>query len=212
VTTDELAHARWSQRIGNNGDRVEVALRDGRLIRSDGVYGTLNRLLYPPQGDLLLIQAADRGYVFHELMAVFMGWLGALPGPMLNPPAPDCLSGRLRSFAEWVWLAGKVGLATPRYRTSSDGGVFPPALHVRAPDAPAELTALFVVGDAVASPAVPETVAAACRRLAALAHAPLLGFEFSSGWTLAGVNARPDLRLGGEELLDALAATLGAAP
>ena len=54
------------------------------------------------------------------MMALFMGWLDALPGPMLNSPAPECLCGRVRSLTEWVWLAGRAGLPTASVRTSSE--------------------------------------------------------------------------------------------
>ncbi|SRR5260221_5034669 len=208
VTSDDLAHARWVQRVGDGGERADVALRDGRVLRSDSVRGTLNRLIYPPAGDLLLIQPSDRSYVFSELMAIFTSWLVTLAGPVLNPPSPECLCGRVRSLAEWFWLAGRVGLSTPRTRVSSVDPSAQPSLYVRMPDSPGDLTTLLVVGDSIVGPEAPAMIADGCRRLAALARTPLLGLEFSRTWNLAGVTALPDLSLGGDALLDALAASL----
>lgn len=215
MTSNDLAHARWEQRVGKSGVRVDVTLRDGRMLRSKSISGTLNRLLYPPQGDMLLIQPSDRTYVFQEMMAIFMSWLGALQGPVFNEPAPECLAGRVRSLAEWFWLAGKAGLPAYRLRVSSDDAQSAPSMHVRMPDLGMDVTTLFVIGDRVAgAPAAPAAIVDGCRRLAALAHAPLLGVEFTvgccgDGWRLAGVSAMPDLRQGGDALLDTLAAAMG---
>lgn len=212
VTSDDLAHARWVHHVGEAGARVEVGLRDGRVLHSDSVRGALNRLVYPPQGDLLLIQPSDRSYVVQELMAFFMSWLSALPGPVLNGPSPECLCGRARSLAEWLWLAGRAGLPTPRYKLSSADPPAQPSLNVRMPDPGPDLKTLLVVGDHIVGPAAPAAIGEGCRRLAALAHAPLLGLEFSAGprgmWTFAGAMGLPDLRVGGDALLDALASSL----
>jgi len=214
VTSDDLAHARWDYRVGERGVRVDVSLRDARVLRNTSIRGTLNRLLHPPQGDMLLIQPSDRDYVFQELMAVFMSWLGALPEPILNTPAPECLAGRTRSLAEWFWLAGNAGLPTYRLRVSSREWQAAPSMHVRLPGLRTHITTLFVVGDRVAgAPEAPAAIVEGARRLAALARASLLGLEFTvgccgEGWKLAGVSGMPDLREGGDALLDALASVM----
>ena len=55
-------------------------------------------------------------------------------------------------------------------------------------------------------------LARSCAALAARVGVGLLGVEFAQGadgpWTFAGASPQPDLRLGGEAILDALAATL----
>jgi hypothetical protein len=214
VTSDDLAHARWDYRVGERGVRVDVALRDARVLRNKAIRGTLNRLLRPPQGDMLLIQPSDREYVFQEQMAVFMSWLGALAEPVLNTPAPECLAGRTRSLAEWFWLAGKAGLPTYRVRVSSHESQAAPSMHVRIPGLRRPVTTLFVVGDRIAgAPEAPAAIVEGCRRLAALAQTPLLSVEFTvgccgEGWKLAGVSGMPDLREGGDALLDALVAVM----
>lgn len=62
-------------------------------------------------------------------------------------------------------------------------------------------------------PALPRETRESCLRLAQLAETRLLGIELvsdtsSNSWTFAGATPMPDLRIGGEALLDALAAEL----
>ena len=74
-------------------------------------------------------------------------------------------------------------------------------------------TLAIAVGDRVIGPTLPREIRDGCLRLAHLAQTPLLGIEFvrdtsSNSWSFAGATHMPDLRLGGEPLLDALAAEL----
>jgi hypothetical protein len=72
---------------------------------------------------------------------------------------------------------------------------------------------VVVVGGKTCGAAAPASVLAGCGRLAALSSTELLGVEFTDGtagsWNFAGATPLPDLRFGGEALLDALAALLG---
>lgn len=208
VTSESLAYARWDHRIGSADVSVAITLPDGRTIHHDEVRGVLNRLAFTPPESLTLIHQSDRGYVQQELNAFFLSWLHALPGPMLNRPTPQGLCGRMRYWSEWCHLAVTAGLPIATYRQSSRMAVPPFALHARAPHIGPELTTVTVVGDRVVGPAVPASVASACVRFAALARTPLLGLEFSSdgtrAWQLSGVTPLPDLRWGGEAVIDAL--------
>ena len=71
---------------------------------------------------------------------------------------------------------------------------------------------VFVVADQVVGTTLPHHIRQGCRRLAELSHTALLGVEFTTSsagpWTFAGATPMPDLRLGGEALLDALASAL----
>jgi hypothetical protein len=62
--------------------------------------------------------------------------------------------------------------------------------------------------------AAPPSVLSSCKRLAALAGTAILGIEFKAGalgrWTFAGATPQPDLRIGGQPALDALAEALQA--
>ena len=119
-------------------------------------------------------------------------------------------------------LAARSGLVVPPFAQSSRVEVLvgarlvPPSVPVRT---------VFVVGGCVPGHAfaveghgsgagVPDAVARSCVALAARVGVGLLGVEFTQGpdrpWMFAGASPQPDLRLGGEELLDALAAALEA--
>jgi len=70
-----------------------------------------------------------------------------------------------------------------------------------------------VLGDRVFGPSFPPEIRAACLRLAQLSKTTLLGIEFTASasgnvWTFAGATPMPDLRMGGEPLLNALAEEL----
>jgi len=168
--------------------------------------------VYPPQGDLLLIHPSDREYVLQELTAFFLSWLHALPGPVLNRPTPQSLCGRPRSLVEWLWLAKRAGLPIPRYRQSNQDTVGWHALHVRLRDAGPDLRTLVVVRESVVGESAPPPIEEGCRRLGVLSGTGLLGVELTvrkgGAWEFAGSTCLPDLRLGGEMLLDVLAAKL----
>jgi hypothetical protein len=209
VTAECLPYARWVHRVGRNKASVDVVLPDGRSIRSEEVYGTLNRLLFVPQNGLALIRPSDREYVGQELAAFFSSWLHCLPGPMLNRGTTHCFSGRIRHVSEWVALAGRCSLPVNEYRY---GGTPDPngySLHAKLPDAGVPARSVTVVDDTVLGEGVPDDIAAGCRRLAAASRLRILGADFAVNalgqWILAGVSSSPDLRLGGEPLIDCLA-------
>lgn len=75
-------------------------------------------------------------------------------------------------------------------------------------------TMVITLGNHVFGPSLPPHISDACKALARLAQTPLLGIELTVGqshgdrWTFAGATAMPDLRLGGEPLLNELARQL----
>jgi hypothetical protein len=72
-------------------------------------------------------------------------------------------------------------------------------------------TVIVVKGHVVAG-SVPDDILEKCRNLAELARTELLGIEFVEGpanpWTFVGATTLPDLRLGGQVLLDTLMSVL----
>lgn len=216
VTAEMLVTAPyWEHRVGNGRrNALRIQLADGRFVDASAVRGTLNRLTAVPAG--FLQSSADRAYASQELYAFFLSWLHTLPEPLLNPPAPQGLCGRWRPSSEWVWLAVNAGLPTAPFRQSSRED--PPRLYGEKPLLPpgtAARTVLATAGQTSGAPA-PREILAGCVRLAELAGTPLLGIDFAHGpagpWTFAGANPWPDLRLGGEPLLNHLAAALRETP
>jgi hypothetical protein len=71
---------------------------------------------------------------------------------------------------------------------------------------------VFVAAEHVVGTPAPPDIVKGCQRLAELSRTELLGVEFVAGsagpWTFAGATPWPDLRLGGQALLDVLASVL----
>lgn len=211
LTGVELAAAeRWEHRLGEAGATFALTLAGGeRRVSSGEVRGTLNRLSFVPSAWLQRIGGPDRDYAIQEMHALYLSWLAALPGPVLNRPTPQGLSGNWRHPSGWAALAGQAGLPAARYRQSSEDD---PAEAWQPAGAPPEAIA-FVVGERViAPPDLPTHFHEACRRLARAAGAGLLGIEFmpeaAGEWRFTGASVMPDLVRGGEPLADALAHAL----
>jgi hypothetical protein len=217
VTAESLAAGvRWEHRLGAAGVSVDITLADGRRIRDTELRGVLNRLAVVPQETLLLIHPSDRDYVYQEWNAFFLSWLNALPPPVVNRPMPWGLSGRWRHVSEWIYLAAQAGLPVPHYQLSSRDFSDPFGVASRLVPARTPVQLVLVVGQAATGDPAPPAVQAGCLRLAELAQTTLLGVEFVTGpddtWQFVGATPHPDLRPGGEALLDALAHLLRGEP
>src|SRR5262245_11465820 len=141
--------------------------------------------------------------------ALFLSWLEALPGPVVNPATPQGLCGRWRHPSEWAVLAAKAGLAAMPHRQSDETD---PDRAWLSPPTPGAVT-VFAVGEAaVGSPQVPAPVREACVRLARAAGEVLLGADLlpaaDGSWRLLTASPTPDLTRGGEPLIEALAQVL----
>lgn len=207
---------RWEHRLGIDGVFVDISLEDGRRFRSDIIRGVLNRLLWVPSQHLIQVYPGDREYATQELLAFFMSWLYALPQPVLNRPTPQGLSGQWRHVSEWVWLASKAGLPTPYYRQSSRDNIVELGVERKLVPINTPVNTVVVIDGHVVGVKAPLDIREGCQRLAELAKTELLGVEFAQGpagpWTFVGATTFPDLRLGGQALLDVLLSVLKGGP
>jgi hypothetical protein len=215
VTGPMLTGARtWEHRIRGDVAEVEITLEDGHRISSTRPRPVLNRLSFVWTHPLTPVASADRDYAMQEFHALFLSWLWAYPGPMLNRPSPQFLGGHWRHPAAWAVLAAKAGLPTGRYRQTSDDWPESPRIPAPSSRGPVE-TVLVVAGQVLASPAVPAPMADACQRLAALTGDDLVGIDLvqagSGSWEFVSASPIPSLFAGGNRLLDVLAAVLVAA-
>lgn len=212
VTGEMLTNnARWEHTVGVDGANFNVTLADGRVINNRYVSGVVNRLAHVPLQHLE--GAADFEYATQEYTALFMSWLKALPAPIFNGVQSQGLSGAWRHVSEWVWLAAQAGLPTASYHQSSHDEIDETKQLRRIVPETTPTTMVVTLGDRVFGPALPPRISAACRELARLAQTSLLGIELTVGpthglWTFASATPMPDLRLGGEPLLDELARQL----
>jgi hypothetical protein len=214
ITTHDLAGAtHWVHRLGAGETIVEIALADGRTLDSRRVRGVLNRLFAPSPRHLTLLRTKDREYATQEWAALYVSWLYALPGQVINRASPNGLCGRWRNNSEWLCLAAQAGLPTVplilRWPPPPETGG-----ELLTPLVPSKtLTRLILMVDGrPLDCSMPPSVMEGCRRLAELTRLRLLGVELAvtqaSPWTFAGVQVCPPLQAGGRSLLDALAYAL----
>ena len=208
---DLAAASRWEHRVGRAGTAFELDLADGRRISGTNLSGVLNRLYFLPSAWVQSVGGTDKDYAIQEMYAFFLSWLHSLPGPLLNPPAPQGLCGNWRHPSSWAFLACQAGLPVRTYRQSSEDD---PAALWQSPAEPAQAT-IFVAGNEVIIPSpLPSRLSEPCRALAHAAGTPLLGIDFASDatdeWCFRGASVMPDLIRGGEPLIDAMAEVLTA--
>ena len=199
------AAVRLQHRIARSGRcSVEIELADGRCLSDKDGAGILNRLSAVSAERLQAIAGAERDYALQEMHALFLSWLHALPGKMLNRPTTQGLGGNWRHPSAWALLAGQAGLESAPYRQSecidpgADWGLVP---H---PDA----TTVYCVDGCLATTCeLPSLPAEACLALGALAGDALIGIDLLNDqdrWIFHSASPRPDLCKGGRPVIDAI--------
>lgn len=206
LLTDEMLACclRMEHRIAaDTAPLTRMVLTDGRAVESSSIQGVLNRLFVIPTRHIAHAQDIDRQYAEQELSALFLSWLNGLPGHMFNRPSPQGLSGAWRHRAEWMWLAGQVGLPALPYRQSD---IAPEAPFTEIPLSDEHCLLITFKGKCF-GPSAPAFIQEKCLQLAQLSKTAILGLEFdlSSGkWLLCDITPMADLRVGGARLLDEL--------
>jgi hypothetical protein len=222
VLTPELLHHsfRWQHRLGNdNAPSVAFTLADGRRIRGEAIRGVLNRLTGLPPHLVEALPPADRTYALQEWAALHVSWLSSLEAPVLNLPVVHGLGGALRSEAEWVCLAAGAGLPTLPFRRSTERRATAELLpsqcgaelqrRAEGDARPPGARTICVVDGAAIDGALPPDLKAGCARLGGLAGTRLIGVTLDVlNGTFLTASPRPDLRIGGEALIDALCTAL----
>ena len=212
VTAEMLAQdAKWEHSVGVNGAYINITLADGRVINNRMVRGVVNRLTHVPLQHFA--GASDYEYAVQEYTALFMSWLNVLPRPIFNTVNAQGLAGAWRHVSEWVWLAAKAGLPTPVYSQTSHDDIDESVELRRIVPEGTRTTMAITVGDRVFGPFLPQSVRTGCCELARISQTPMLGVELAysqetNSWLFAGATPMPDLRLGGDPLLDVLAVKL----
>ncbi|OGO38546.1 MAG: hypothetical protein A2W35_16035 [Chloroflexi bacterium RBG_16_57_11] len=205
-TPEALVYNRRLEHRFQAGETItRIELADGRVLDSDRVRGVLNRINFLPVEHFNVAGLDDRAYAVQEQQAIFLSWMYALPGEVINRPGARGLCGDHRSAAEWVWLATQAGLPVLPFHQSDEQPL---------EFTPTNPTFQLVVFDSEVYGASAHWCQADLRnsigRLAELSRLRLIGLDFSissAGEPLVmSATTLPDLRLGGEILLDALIA------
>lgn len=202
----------WEHRVGAGGVSISITLPDGRLIDSKSIRGVINRLIAVPP--MQMAHSPDGEYATQEFAALFLSWMNALPEPLFNRPTPQGLCGQWRHVSEWMWLASKAGLPVVAYSQTSEDQINEALVERRLFPTGTPTRTIIVLNGRACGPDVPAAIREGCARLSELAGTALLGLEFAfdqnNNWIFAAASPMPDLRYGGEELLDQLASTLSA--
>jgi hypothetical protein len=201
------AALRWEHRVEGQTASFALTLADGRVMSSDAPSPIVNRLSFVPLDRLRQTGGADYGYAMQEMFAAYLSALHAWPGAVINRPTPQGLCGNLRHPSVWATLGARAGL---QVRAWSQSAADPPGAAWAYQ--PSDATAFVVDGRYVAGANLPAELGAPCVELARLADVELLGVDFQrgadGGWELVGASPMPNLTLGGEPLIDALAEAL----
>jgi len=203
VSAECLAFSlRLEHRVRSTETTFRITLAGGRQLRSDQVFGALNRLQAVPMPHWRWATPKDREYVQQEMAAFYLSWLYGLPGPVFNRATAQGLSGAWRGPAEWRKLAVRAGLDALDYSSLEySNKAEPRPWH-------AARQRLIAIEGVVSAREVPGEIAEGCGRLAELAQTPLLGLEFEvqadGTWRFAHADCTPDLREGGVRFLDSL--------
>ena len=212
VLTPELLHYsfRWEHRLHSDGaSSVSFTLAGGRRIDSAAIRGVLNRLPFVPPHIVGRLVAADRQYALQEWTALHMSWLSSLRAPVLNLPVMEGLCGAWRHPSEWAYLAGEAGLTTEVYRQGVPGGTAVPHAATTTRGAAMVRTVIAIDGQGI-DEHLAEDLCDSCGRLGVLAKTRLLGVDLDARTgAFIGASPRPDLREGGEPVIEALFSSLG---
>jgi hypothetical protein len=201
---------RWDHRIDASGATIAIELADGRRLSSEDPAPILNRLGVAPLRALRAAAGSDYGYAVQEMSAFYLSWLHAWPATVINRPSPQGLGGQYRHPSAWIAMAAAAGLPTLPWAQGSDD----PPERGWTMARPAEATAFVVAGRAVLAPVLDPALAAPLERLGQRAGPALIGVDFvrgtSGNWKMIGASPLPNLMIGGEPLMAALAEALAA--
>jgi len=214
VTAESLASAsRWEHRLSGGNTEIKITLADGRRIDGAHIRGVFNRLHAPSPLAIQRSVPSDLPYAQAEMQAFYLSWLHALPGAVINRPTPVGLCGPWFHPSEWTMRACRAGLRTPVYRQSARDAEPASRQHCRpAAAGSSPVQSLIALRGQIFGGTVPPSVAKACAKLAEQAETELLGIDLaideSGQWAFAGATAAPDLRCGGQPLLERMAQIL----
>lgn len=170
LTCEDLAVAGWRHLL-DDPDASGVVI-DGRAVAAREITGVLTRLSYVPERELRRIVPEDRSYVAAEMTAFLYSWLAGLRCPVLNRPAPTCLSGPSWCHEQWVYTAARLGIPVEPVTWRLDYEAGRPEEDITPPG-----TTVTVVGSRCLG-ASDGTLAARARRLAGVAGVDLLAVHF----------------------------------
>jgi hypothetical protein len=204
VAIDQLVYSRRIvHRLGDDGDRGEIRLADGRVLRAESISGLINRVRYLPTQHFAGADPSDRAYATQELSAFMLAWLDSIAGRVINPPLPFALDGGTFQPTTVLHHAAMAGLPTRTWRagtTAVADNVEPEAIPTHAP---------IVFDGRLFGRIMPRNLQDGCVRVAALLGVPLLQILLHHSadlrWRFVAATGIADFRIGGRPLAAAIA-------
>lgn len=210
VAVEQLVYSRRIvHRLDDNGDRGEIHLADGRVLRAESISGLINRVRYVPTEHFGRADPSDRTYATQELSAFMLAWLDSIAGRVINPPLPFALDGGTFQPTTVLHYAAVAGLPTGTWRAGTnvmEDDVEPTVIPTHTP---------IVFDGRLFGRILPRNLRDGCVRVAALLGVPLLQIllhhsaEF--GWRFVAATGIADFRIGGRRLAGALGRALASA-
>jgi hypothetical protein len=204
VAVDQLVYSRRIvHRLDDDGDRGEIHLADGRVLRAESISGLINRLRYVPTEHFARADPSDRAYATQELSAFMLAWLDSVAGRVINPPLPYALDGGTFQPTTVLHCAAMAGLPTTTWRAGTNSVEDEAAPEIIPTHAP------IVFAGRVFGRILPRDLQEGCLRLAVLLGVPLLQIllhhSADLGWRFVGATGIADFRIGGRSLAAAIA-------
>lgn len=211
ISSQALSYAlKWDHQVGSEIVNVKIQLTNDKMLDGSEIKGVLNRLVVVHTEHLA--RFPDREYAMQEYNALFLSWLNSIPARVINRAVPYGLSGQWRHLSEWIWMASKSGLYTPKFRQSSDiYNNTHTEPEFQAADGLDHREVIVACGHVIGSE-LPDNISKGSKRLSDISGTDLLGIRFavdsSENWIFESATPLPDLRLGGDELIEILAKSL----
>jgi hypothetical protein len=210
VAVEQLVYSRRIvHRLDDGGDRGEIHLADGRVLRAESIGGLINRVRYLPTEHFARADPSDRAYATQELSAFVLAWLDSVAGRVINPPLPYALDGGTFPPTTVLHCAAMAGLPIRTWRAGTnpvEDQTEPEIIPTHAP---------IVFDRRVFGRILPRDLQEGCLRLTVLLGVPLLQVLLHHsahlGWRFVGATGMADFNVGGRTLAAAFARAFEAA-
>lgn len=207
VAVEQVVYSqRIVHRLDDNGDRGEIHLADGRILRAESISGLINRVQYLPTQHFERADPLERIYAIQELSAFMLAWLDSIAGRVINPPLPFALDGGNFQPTTVLHYAAAAGLPTRTWRCGT---------NIIERDAEPDVTAThaaIVFNGRLFGRILPRNLRDGCVRLATLLGVPLLQIllhhSVGFGWRFVAATGMADFRIGASRLAAAIGGEL----
>lgn len=199
ITPRQLTYARSAVHLMSaKTSSARFVLASGETLDFAGVSGVINRVGALPTDHFQALKPSERDYASAELHAFMLGVLASLPCRVINPPAPEALSGTHHGAIEALQFAAQAGLPCRPVN----------ALHPVADGPEPGGTSHFILGNRLVGRPCPAELRDRLLQFASWWGGDLLQVDLNADMSFRGARSFVDFRLGGPALAGAIARAL----